>query len=71
METQNAQQEPEVTFDLEATAAQAIAACDGDPVAAVKSLIVANEFLLSEVERLKVMVSTGYSRGALQMRHLP
>ena len=71
MEAEKAQQEPKDTFDLETAAAEAIAACDGDPVAAVKSLIVANNFLLDEVERLKTMVSTGYSRGALQMRHLP
>jgi hypothetical protein len=71
VEAEKAEQEPKDTFDLEAAAAEAIAACGGDPVAAVKSLIVANEFLMSEVERFKVMVSTGYSRGALQMRHLP
>ena len=69
VEAEKVEEEP--PFDLEAAAAEAIAACGGDPVAAVKSLIVANEFLMSEVERLKAMVSTGYSRGALQMRHLP
>jgi negative regulator of replication initiation len=71
VEAEKAEQESEDTFDLEAAAAQAIAACDGDTVAAVKSLIVANNFLMSEVERFMAMVSTGYSRGALQMRHLP
>jgi hypothetical protein len=63
--------EEESPFDLEGAAAAAIAACDGDAVAAVKSLVVANNFLLGEIERHKAMVSTGYSRGALQMRHLP
>jgi hypothetical protein len=71
VEAEKAEREPKDTFDLETAAAEAIAACDGDPVAAVKSLIVANNFLLDEVERFKTMVSTGYSRGALQMRHLP
>jgi phage FluMu protein gp41 len=71
VETEIAEPEPKDTFDLEAAAAEAIAACDGDPVAAAKSLIVAYNFLSDEVERLKAMVSTGYSRGALQMRHLP
>ena len=71
VEAEKAEQEPEPQFDLETAAAEAIAACDGDPVAAVKSLIVANNFLAEKIERLKAMVSTGYSRGALQMRHLP
>ena len=70
VEAEKAEQEPK-PFDLEAAAAEAIAACDGDPIAAVKALLLANEFLMSEVERFKAMVSTGYSRGALQMRHLP
>jgi hypothetical protein len=41
---------------LEAAADQAIAACGGDARQAVKALIVANEFLESEV-------SSGYVRG--------
>ena len=41
---------------LEAAADQAIAACGGDAREAVKALIVANDFLESEI-------STGYVRG--------
>jgi hypothetical protein len=53
-------QEP--AFDLEAAADQAIAACDGDPRAAVKSLIVANNYLSKELEYAWHLVSPGYSR---------
>jgi hypothetical protein len=45
---------------LEAAADKAIAACDGDIRAALKALIVANEFLEAE---LRTSVSTGYVRG--------
>ena len=54
------QQEP--TFDLEAAADQAIAACDGDLRAAVRSLIVANNYLTKELEYAWQLVSPGYSR---------
>jgi hypothetical protein len=45
---------------LEEAADQAIAACGGDVRAALKALIVANEFLEAE---LQTSVSTGYVRG--------
>jgi hypothetical protein len=45
---------------LEAATDQAIAACDGNVRNAVKALIVANEFLESELE---ASVSAGYVRG--------
>ena len=45
---------------LEAAADQAIAACGGDAREAVKALIVANEFLETEIE---ASVSRGYLRG--------
>ena len=50
---------------LEATADQAIAACDGDAREAVKALIVANHFLETELEKLRAAASTGYARGKL------
>jgi hypothetical protein len=50
---------------LEAAADQAIAACGGDAREAVKALIVANQFLDAELEKLRAAVSTGYSRGKL------
>jgi hypothetical protein len=48
---------------LEAAADQAIAACGGDARDAVKALIVANEFLESEVCELMQTVSHAYKRG--------
>jgi hypothetical protein len=50
---------------LEAAADQAIAACGGDPREAVKALIVANQFLETDLEKLKAAVSLGYARGQL------
>jgi hypothetical protein len=50
---------------LEAAADQAIAACGGDAREAVKALIVANQFLETELEKLRAAVSIGYSRGRL------
>jgi hypothetical protein len=55
----SANPQPE-TDRLEAAADEAIAACGGDVRAAVKALIVANEFLESELE---ASVSIGYVRG--------
>ena len=48
-------QEPEAE-SLEAAVAQAIEACDGDLRATIRTLIVANEFLKSQI-------SHGYRRG--------
>jgi hypothetical protein len=48
---------------LEAATDQAIAACGGDARDAVKALIVANEFLETQVEELRADVSEGYARG--------
>ena len=48
---------------LEIATEAAIAACDGDPRAAVKALIVANEFLESEICDLMQAVSHATTRG--------
>jgi stage V sporulation protein SpoVS len=48
---------------LEVATDQAIAACGGDARQAVKALIVANEFLESEVCDLMRAVSHSYTRG--------
>ena len=48
---------------LEAAADEAIAACGGNARDAVKALIVANEFLESEVCELVQAVSHAYARG--------
>jgi hypothetical protein len=53
------------TDPLEAAADQAIATCGGDAREAVKTLIVANHFLETELEKLRTAVSTGYARGKL------
>jgi hypothetical protein len=50
---------------LEAEADQAIAACGGDAREAVKALIVANQFLETDLEKLRAAVSMGYARGRL------
>src|SRR5450755_1952250 len=48
---------------LEAATDQAIAACGGNACDAVKALIVANEFLETEVCELMQAVSHAYARG--------
>jgi hypothetical protein len=54
---------PKPSNDLEAGIAAVIAACDGDPRAAVRALLIANSYLEAEVERLARAVSTGFVRG--------
>jgi len=49
--------------DLETAIDRAIAACDGDPRATIGALIVANNFLESEVSELMKAVSHAYARG--------
>jgi hypothetical protein len=51
---------------LELATDQAIAACDGDVRKAVTALIVANEFLETQVAELQAAVSTGYARGKFE-----
>ena len=48
---------------LEAAVEQAIAVCAGDMRAAIRALIVANEFLESEISELRKAVSHAYTRG--------
>ena len=48
---------------LEAAVDQAIVACDGDMRAAIRALIVANNYLESEVGELMKAVSHAYARG--------
>ena len=48
---------------LDAAVEQAIAVCDGDMRAAIGALIVANNFLESEMSELKKAVSHAYTRG--------
>ena len=51
--------------DLDVAADQAIAACGGDAREAVKALIVANDFLETQLEELRTKISKGYARGRL------
>ena len=61
---QSAAQNPQADAErLQAAADQAIAACGGDTRDAVKALIVANEFLESEVCELMQAVSHAFARG--------
>jgi hypothetical protein len=48
---------------LEAAVDQAIAACGGDMRSTIRALIVANEYLESEVTELMKAVSHAYVRG--------
>jgi hypothetical protein len=61
--TAKAQAEGLAEADLEAAVDDAIAACDGDKRAAIRALIVANNFLECEVEELMKAVSHAYTRG--------
>jgi hypothetical protein len=51
---------------LEAAVDQAISACGGDLRSTVRALIVANEYLETEVGELMKAVSRAYSRGRFQ-----
>jgi hypothetical protein len=59
----NPQPDPDDHDRLEAATDEAIAACGGDARDAVKALIVANEFLESEVSNLMKAVSHAYVQG--------
>ena len=62
--SQSAAPNPQADADrLEAAADEAIATCGGDVRAALKAVIVANEFLESEVRELRQAVSQAYVRG--------
>ena len=62
--SQSAAPNPQGEADrLEAAVDQAITVCDGDVRAALKAMIVANEFLESEVCDLMQAVSKAYVRG--------
>ena len=48
--------------ELEAAVDQAVAACGGDMRSAIRALIIANEYLESEVSELMKAVSHAYAR---------
>jgi hypothetical protein len=55
--------DPEDGDGLEAAVDQAIAACGGDMRSTIRALIVANDYLESEVTELMKAVSQAYVRG--------
>ena len=57
------QPKPEETGELESAVDQAISACGGDMRATIRALIVANEYLETEVGELMKAVSHAYARG--------
>jgi DNA anti-recombination protein RmuC len=59
----SSQPKSEVNDELEAAVDQAISACDGDLRATIRALIVANDYLESEVAELMKAVSHAYTRG--------
>ena len=59
----SSQPNTEENDELETAVDQAISACGGDVRATVRALIVANEYLESEVGELMKAVSHAYARG--------
>jgi len=51
------------TEDVEAAVDEAIAACGGDMRATIRALILANDYLESEISELMKAVSHAYVRG--------
>ncbi|MBV8922529.1 hypothetical protein [Bradyrhizobium sp.] len=62
----SSQPNPEGTDELDLAIDQAIAACGGDLRAAIRALILANDFLENEVSELMKAVSHAYVRGRFQ-----
>jgi hypothetical protein len=59
----SSQPNSEETDDLESAVDQAISACGGDLRATIRALVVANEYLETEVGELMKAVSHAYARG--------
>jgi hypothetical protein len=65
---QSAPNSPETdqTAVLEDDVEETIALCGGDARAALKSALIANAFLQTEIERLAAAASTGFARGRIR-----
>jgi hypothetical protein len=61
--TEQAASEPTDAADLEADVDAVIAAYGGSERATIRTLLIANEYLSAEVERLRASQSVGYVRG--------
>jgi len=59
----SSQPKSEESDELEAAVDQAISACGGNMRATIRALVVANEYLESEVAELMKAVSRAYARG--------
>jgi len=59
----SSQPKPEEADELETAVDQAISACCGDMRATIRALILANDYLESEVGELMKAVSRAYARG--------
>ena len=62
----SSQSDLEAGDGLEASVDEAIAACGGDVRATIRALIVANEYLETEVGELMKAVSHAYAKGRFQ-----
>jgi len=61
--SEQAASEPTDASDLEADVDAVVEACGGSQRAAMRALLIANEYLSAEVERLRASRSLGYVRG--------
>lgn len=57
--------------DLGLAAQEIITLCGGDTIAAIKSLLIANEYLEQELALAKSAISYGYSRGWHSLKRGP
>jgi hypothetical protein len=55
-------------IDYEESVDAVLALCDDDSRAALRTLIIANDFLHAEVGRLQALISNGYTRGAVEKK---
>jgi hypothetical protein len=60
---QQAASEPTGETDLEADVDAVVEACGGSKRAAIHALLIANDYLSAEVERLRASRSLGFVRG--------
>jgi hypothetical protein len=60
------QPNPQDADELEVAVDEAIAACGGDMRSTIRALIVANEYLETEVSELMKAVSHAFARGRFQ-----
>ena len=74
-QTEKSGQEIHVAFDLNASVNDAIGACGGDLLATIRSLVVANNFLMAQNQVLSTeldyawkWISPGYTRSANKRR---